>query len=230
MSTIFLKGQKYTYQVSRKAISSITLKLKSRRCFMMSVPLFTPQFMINNFLHEHTDWLVNNSSKLTPQKTLRRTKQLQILDNSYQLIITKTLRDSVVIFHDEHKIYANTTSLSNSYLKKLFDTKFRPLSLSLITQEISDLSTKHSFTVGKISVKNTTSRFGSCSSTNNLNFNWQIIFLPRPIFIHILLHELTHTIHHNHSYKFWDQLSQFDPDWHSHRQYLRTHASLHFLI
>ena len=230
MSTITLLGHQYTFQIVRKAIRSLSIRLRSRRSFTVSAPLLTPGFVVNHFIQGHANWIDKNSAKVSPKKILKSLKNLQILDKAYEISINKSRMDSVVIFKEEYKIYANSTSLSTTHLQKLFDSKFRPFALSLITAEIIKLSSVYHFTYKHISVKNTASRFGSCSSTNNLNFNWQVIFLPYPIFRHILLHELSHTVHHDHSSRFWQQLATCDPDWRNNRRYLKTHASKHFII
>jgi hypothetical protein len=230
MPNIVLSGHKFSFKVERKSVLSLRLRLTSRNSFVVSCHRLTPIFLINKFISDHTNWINTNSKKIAQKKSLLQLKQIQILDENYEIIIKKMPRDSVVIFEKEQKIYANITQSTESHLKKIFDQKFRPLSLKLITEELKMLKNLHGFEFHNVTVKNTTSRFGSCSSTNNLNFNWQIIFLPKNIFRHILLHELTHTIHHDHSYKFWDQLSQYDPDWHAHRSYLKSHAQKHFLI
>ncbi|MBI2464555.1 M48 family metallopeptidase [Candidatus Shapirobacteria bacterium] len=230
MSTITLLGHDYSYTITRKLIRSLSIRIHSRRTFSVSAPHLTPAFYIERFINEHSAWIVKNSSKITKKKTLKSLKTLKIVDKEYKILITKSKMDSVVIFKEEQKIYANSTALTNIHLKKLFDTRFRPFALSIISEELKKLSQEFGFSYSRVSVKNTTSRFGSCSSRNNLNFNWQIIFLPYPIFRHILLHELSHTVHHNHSNKFWSHLAACDPDWRVNRRYLKAHASSHFII
>lgn len=230
MPSLPLAGRQFSYEIERKSISSLRLRLKSVNSFVVSCHHLTPNFVIDKFIFDHQDWITQNSSKIIPKISLKNLTSLKILDEDYQLIIKKMPRDSIVIFKDEHKIYANTTSLASSHLKSIIDKKFRPLAASLITSEIKNLSAEYNFSYGRVSVKNTISRFGSCSSTNNLNFNWQIILFPPDVFRHILLHELTHTIHHNHSSQFWNQLAEYDPSWRQNRHYLKTKGQRHFII
>lgn len=230
MSTISLNGQEFSYTINRKPIMQLSLRIRSRRSLAISAPLFTPDFVIKKFVVDHTDWIMTHSQKHVAKKPLKSLKKLKINDVEYQILLTKSKMDSVVIFKDKQKIYANSTSLSSSHLKKLFDVKLRSLALSIITAELLLLSKQFGFSYGKVTVRNTTSRFGSCSAQNNLNFNWQIILLPSAIFRHILLHELTHTVHHDHSPRFWNHLASCDPLWRTHRRYLKTQAHRHFIV
>jgi predicted metal-dependent hydrolase len=112
----------------------------------------------------------------------------------------------------------------------LIDSKLRTHALKLINTHLSSFKNQYGFSYRNVSVRNQSSRFGSCSHVNNLNFNWQIIFFPLAQFQHILLHELTHTIVKDHSSRFWSQLAVYDPMWRSHRQWLKKEGSLQFLI
>jgi len=230
MSTITLLGHDYSYTITRKLIRGLSIRICSRNSFSVSAPHLTPGFFIDRFIEEHADWIVKNSQKIAKKKSLKTLKSLKIVDEVYKITITKSKMDSLVIFKEEQNIYANTTSHTISHLKKLFDTRFRPFALSIINEELKKLSQEFGFSYGKVSVRNTTSRFGSCSSRNNLNFNWQIILLPSAVFRHILIHELCHTVHHNHSVRFWGRVASCDQHWREHRRYLKTHAGSHFIV
>lgn len=218
MPTIILSGRKFNYTLTRKPILSLRLYLVSAKSFAVSAPILMPQIFINRFINDHTDWIIKNALKKITKKLSNR---LIILDAPYNLIITNTSSDSVVVFENEHKIYINSHLQTKSHLKKLLDKKLRVLALKLIKFHLS----KYDFKYSRVTVRNQSSRFGSCSSTNNLNFNWQIILFPIPIFQHILLHELAHTVVKNHSIKFWNLLASYDPDYRSHRRWLKQEAS-----
>ena len=215
MPTIILSGRQYRYILTRKPILSLRLRLTSAGSFSVSAPLLMPQIFITRFLSDHSSWIIKNSSRIAPAKSLPST--LVILEIDYQLIFNKTSRDSVVVFDEDRKIFVNSHLLTNSHLKKLLDKKLRVLAAKLIKLHL----TKYDFKYSRVSIRNQSSRFGSCSGSNNLSFNWQIILFPLPIFQHILLHELTHTIVKNHSPKFWNLLAVSDPDWRSHRFWLK---------
>ena len=69
-------------------------------------------------------------------------------------------------------------------------------------------------------------RWGSCSGKNSLNFAWRLVFCPPEIMDYVILHELCHIRHKNHSKQFWALVAQFDPAYIRHRAWLRDHAAL----
>jgi predicted metal-dependent hydrolase len=211
MPNILLDGHQFSYEIERKSIRSLRLRLKSKHSFIVSCHLLTPNFVITKFINDHSAWITKNSSLIQAKKIITSLDKLSILGVDYQLIITKSAHDSVVIFDDQHQIFINAVFTTSPHLHSLLDKKLRPLALKLIKSNLSALSSQFAFNYHHVSVRNQTSRFGSCSSRGNLNFNWQIIFFPTDKFRHILLHELTHLAIKDHSKKFWAQLSLYDP-------------------
>jgi len=67
---------------------------------------------------------------------------------------------------------------------------------------LSELAARYGFTYNKVTVKHNSTNWGSCSTRGNINLNLNIIRLPHPLRDYILLHELCHLRHHDHSHAF----------------------------
>ena len=230
MATIYLGEKKYSYTIVRKSISSLRLKLKTSRSFVISCPRLTPEFVINRFIKNNQAWIISHSQKVPVKKLFKNSKKLVILGEIYQLHFVNTQRDSVIISTLDKKIYVNISKDTNKHIRAVLEKKLRPLALKLIRQELDSLSLKYNFSFNNVTVRNQSSRFGSCSSRGNLNFNWQIIFFPPNKFRHILLHELNHLKIKNHSNVFWNQLSIYDPDYKSNNLWLKKEGTKLFLF
>lgn len=74
----------------------------------------------------------------------------------------------------------------------------------LVKERLEYWNKHYKFKYNKVSIRNQRSRWGSCSSRGNLNFNFRIITLPTHLVDYIVVHELCHLGQMNHSQKFWD--------------------------
>lgn len=74
-----------------------------------------------------------------------------------------------------------------------------------------------------IFVRNMTSRWGSCSSKGNISLNVHLLDVEPELFEYVLIHELSHLYHMNHSKDFWNQVSKYCPDYKVKRQMLRKY-------
>ena len=71
----------------------------------------------------------------------------------------------------------------------------------------------YELTYNRVAIRNTRSRWGSCSSKKNLNFNYKIVFLPPELQDYLIVHELCHLREMNHAQQFWDLVAQQIPDY-----------------
>jgi predicted metal-dependent hydrolase len=78
----------------------------------------------------------------------------------------------------------------------------------------------------KVRVKNQKTRWGSCSQKRNLNFNWKLVMAPIEIIDYVIVHELSHLRHMNHSKDFWEVVGGYIPDYLIKRKWLRDNGLL----
>ena len=78
----------------------------------------------------------------------------------------------------------------------------------------------------KISVKSLKSSWGSCSSNRNISFNWKLALAPPEILDYVIVHELCHLVHMNHSLEFWNLVEKVKPDAKACKIWLRKNGFL----
>ena len=77
---------------------------------------------------------------------------------------------------------------------------------------------------GRITVRNQKTRWGSCSAKKNLNFNWKLMLAPPDVLDYVVVHELCHLVHMDHSQAFWALVGSVLPDYRVRRRWLKEHG------
>jgi predicted metal-dependent hydrolase len=81
-----------------------------------------------------------------------------------------------------------------------------------LTNRLKQLAVQHGFTYNKVYIRNQKTRWGSCSSKNNISLNIKLVLLSDKLVDYVILHELVHTKIHNHSKRFWGELDKYVGD------------------
>ncbi|MCR4673488.1 MAG: M48 family metallopeptidase [Lachnospiraceae bacterium] len=77
-------------------------------------------------------------------------------------------------------------------------------------------------TYGRITIRHQKTRWGSCSSAGNLNFNCLLMLAPDEVQQYVVIHELAHRIEMNHSKAFWNIVKEYDPEYEAHKLWLKN--------
>lgn len=124
--------------------------------------------------------------------------------------------------------------IARSKEERLFEaltTFFKNRALWEVAGLVKFLAQKHGFQYNKISVRDMKTKWGSCSSSKNLSFNWRIIFAPSHVLHYLVSHELCHLKEMNHSARFWKLVAQLAPNYKTSQAWLTKHGGgLHYYL
>lgn len=117
---------------------------------------------------------------------------------------------------DEHMLKVQSTIDERSKLEKITFEQIKELAdqaVEYIPKRVKYYAEKENFIYNKITIKNLVSRWGSCSTKGNLNFNCLLMLTPDYVIDYIVVHELCHLREMNHSEKFWAEVEKIMPDY-----------------
>jgi len=97
--------------------------------------------------------------------------------------------------------------------RRRFTTKKREQARRFVAERINYFNGFYNFKINRIAIKNTKTRWGSCSEYGNLNFNYKIIYLKPHLADYLLVHELCHLGELNHSKKYWGLVKKTIPNY-----------------
>ena len=100
----------------------------------------------------------------------------------------------------------------------------------LFTKRLNAYAVAHNIEFRSLKLSSARTRWGSCSMKKNINLNWRLINAPQEILDYVIVHELSHTIHHNHSKYFWTHVASMMPDYATHRKWLKDHGRMLYQV
>jgi predicted metal-dependent hydrolase len=144
----------------------------------------------------------------------------EILFRGETVCLALSSEHDAVAFADE-KVYVRRT-----------DTNWRPLVEAHLFQiarrelpaHVQSLAEQQGCSVGHVTVRNQSSRWGSCSARGNISLNWRLIQVPPEVRDYVILHELMHTKEMNHSSRFWNLVAQACPGWELSEKWLKVNG------
>ena len=98
-------------------------------------------------------------------------------------------------------------------MRRRFTINSREQARRFVKNRIEYFNSFYKFRINRIAIKNQTTRWGSCSSKKNLNFNYKIIYLNPVLADYLIVHELCHLGELNHSKRFWALVHKTIPDY-----------------
>lgn len=134
------------------------------------------------------------------------------------------LNDNDIIFKISDRI---TQDDKNKYISKLLSKIMAKKYFPKLEQKINYLNKKHfNQNINKIYFKNTKSKWGSCSTLNNINISSRLLFAPEDVLDYVIIHELAHLVQHNHSKKFWILVGKAMPNYKEKKLWLKQNGGL----
>ena len=100
------------------------------------------------------------------------------------------------------------------------EKELRERAKSVLAQRTAFFARQIGVTYGRITVRDQKTRWGSCSQTGNLNFNFRLILAPLEVLDYVVVHELCHRRQMNHSTQFWQEVAQVLPDYRKRKAWL----------
>lgn len=96
------------------------------------------------------------------------------------------------------------------------------LAKQVFPERVAYFARRMGVSYGRITIREQKTRWGSCSSDGNLNFNWKLVLMPSEVLDYVVVHELAHRKEMNHSAKFWKVVEAELPDYMARRENLRV--------
>ncbi len=176
-----------------------------------------------DFASRNISWLEQQLQRLTVQPKTPASWDfgMEILFRGKPVPIESLADHSIRFGSEEIKVPNSAIDLRSAIQMRLRTLATRELPL-----RVMELAALHDIIVSRITVRNQKSRWGSCSRRGTVSLNWRLIQTPSFVRDYIILHELAHRRHMNHSIKFWQEVERLCPDYLSAERWLKQNGKL----
>ena len=202
--------------VKTKRTKNLRISMSPYKGVSVSVPYLMSFRKAFSFVIEKQDWIHKHLPEMerklegqtvfdenTDFNTYRR-KLVIIIKPNIKAPRAKLLKEKILVeFPESLDIY---TEQYQDFIRTIIEETWRKEAKELLPIRTSELATKFNLSYEKVSVKNTKSRWGSCSHQNNISLSLHLMRLPKELRDYVILHELAHTVEKNHQPPFWNFL------------------------
>lgn len=212
------------YLLTRKSVKNVNLRIKPEGKVLVSANNSVPTDFIDAFIEKKQRYIFSALSKYEEKKKLFQSVPNRYVSGESYDLLGKSLRlkveankeenvytDGVYIFLrvKDKDDFRHKEIMMSKWLKQYQTTVFEEL-----LQEKYLLFEKYGVTYPTLKIRNMTSRWGSCQPKKGIiTLNSKLIEAPRNCIEYVILHELVHFIHPNHSRQFWNFVAMMMPDW-----------------
>ena len=205
---------------------------------ILVIPRYALSMQVDSFIRKQTPWIEKHWNQALKKAARKPKRNYQDGDQYFYFgeILTLKLIPSVrwrpkirvvgeILEITLHK--ATTVSDGKKAIKKAVQEFYKKKAEEVIHDRLQFYNEHYKLKYNRVTFRNQKTRWGSCSSAKNLNFNWRLIMAPIEIIDYVVVHELCHLKHMNHSAAFWGLVAERMPQYKELRKWLKDN---HYLL
>lgn len=215
-------------RIVRSQRKSISLHIKPEG-IILRAPLYSPALALKAFALSKIDWLRKHHVKIQSQRLIREyiDGETWLLFGQNITLRTATGKTSNTLYNPEMQeltiIIGSRVKHTRTFVKQQMHSWYKEMALDYLETRVPKLANEMQLDYKNINARDYKARWGSCSSTGNLSFNWRIFMAPTTVIDSVIVHELAHIKHFNHSKQFWNLVYSNCPEYKKQHAWLKKH-------
>lgn len=211
--------------VRRTLASHIRAKIAPNGAIVITAPPGTPMAFVRLFLRSSRAQLRSLRDQHLAAFSYRES---QPIGKRHRLIVehgptSVTTTGTSIIVRTPDEVTLASASFQQR-IRRAVITALQKEAKSYLPRRLRHLADEHQFSYKTTRIMHASSRWGSCSSRGTISLNIALMKLPLELIDYVLIHELCHTRHMNHSAAFWREVAAIDLQYDTHRQLLKSHT------
>ncbi len=211
-------------EIIRSSRKTLSISIDAQGRLIVRAPMRCAEERIFAFLREKESWILKKRAEKRGVGISLPPDDLE--GYSFLLLgapVTVRLIDEKKVGYDaENAIVYLPRENAKDRLVKWLKENARRIFLIVTEREAARMQT----TFSSLSVSSARGKWGSCSAENALRYSFRLLYCPKEIIDYVVVHELAHTRHKNHSKAFWSEVEKYIPDWKARREWLKRYSVL----
>jgi predicted metal-dependent hydrolase len=208
--------------VHRKNCKRLIISINRNSEVKISLPYRVSFLVGEKFLYEKIEWIkdtlskikernMNIISKIEKHTSIQtQTITIKLAENQdNEIFIQHTKKESIIQYPKDFEF---SSEYAQKNLKKIIIEILRKEAKENLVRRTLQLANVNGFSINGVKIRNSRTRWGSCSNNNTINLSLHLIRLPKHLSDYVILHELVHTRNKSHKKSFWEQLEKIYPD------------------
>ncbi len=215
------------YTLAKRDRNTASIYIERDGSISILAPQQWNQDQIEEILERKRPWIYRGLAEWEDMNATRVTREFVsgegflYLGRTYRLRIVEEQKEPLLL--KEGFFYLRPDSFTSPYdtFKEFYRAKGQPK----IKERVNYFKTKMGVGPVDVRVMELQNRWASCSKAGNLNFHWKCLMATLKIIDYIIVHELAHLKHKNHTEKFWGEIDKILPDYRERKEWLRHHGA-----
>lgn len=202
---------------------TITLQIKKDKTISVRAPRHYTKEDVHLYVMKNKNWLVSKLAEID-----KKSYAWQFVPNSkiiyegelFEIVYDPNQKKAIKMIADKF-VFSNQEP---EQIKKIYKAYLKHSAKKILVDECNNFAKILGLKVNQIKISSSKTRWGSCSSKRNINLNYRLMIVPKKIRLYVIIHELCHIIHMNHSKEFWGLVAKFFPDYKNLKKHLKDNS------
>ncbi len=225
------RGDRLTYEVARSRRSTVDIIVERDGSVLARAPQWADDRKIEEIVASRKHHIFRNLAEwrdLNATRVLREFKNgegFPYLGRSYRLLLVSDQEEALNLRNGRFTLRRDFVEQGEEAARAAFRDYYIGRGLSWIHPRVASWAPKVGVKMASVDVRELGKRWASCSPNGRLTFHWKCVMAPPTIIDYIVVHELCHLHHRDHTDAFWNELDKVIPDYRERKEWLRKNGA-----
>lgn len=215
-------------EIIRSKRSTLCISIKEDGTVVVKAPSFIQDAKIRELVENKAEWILSKRKEVIQHQSKKMKREyvngatLPYMGKEVPMEIIVGKKSSVQL--ENHGFVIYTSNTEEEFMQKLLKKWYKKQSMDYLTKRVAYYSQKMNVSYTSISIKSRKKQWGTCDNQGNLTFSWRLIMATDACIDYVVVHELCHRKHMDHSKQFWGEVKKMLPDYKEREKWLNDNS------